>query len=113
MPGLRVFVISSSQFDAGRQDIHNAIRLMSGPRVLHYWDGEKRVGAAIQAQVAGLDEPAWDFWMLYAPGVTWGTEEAPAPDWWEHRLWSLSNNYAERLLDARRFATKALELATE
>ncbi len=111
IPNLSVFVVSSSQLGAEEKDTGNAIALMSGPRVRHYWDGEKRVGAAVQPLIEGLADPAWDFWMLYAPGAIWAEEEAPMPDWWEHRLWALGRSRADRLLDADRFAAKAQELS--
>ena len=107
---LSVFSISSPQLGAREKDTANAIELMDGPEVRHYWDGERRVGAAVQRFVAGLDYPAWDFWMLFAPGATWG-DEAPEPDWWEHQLGSLDRDFAGRRLDAERFAQKAAELA--
>lgn len=106
-----MFVISSSQLRAKEKHTRNAIELMSGPRVRHYWDGEKRVGAAVQTLIEGLEDPAWDFWMLYAPGATWGEDGAPMPDWWEHRLWALGSSRPDRLLDADRFAAKAEEIA--
>ncbi len=82
------------------------MKLARGDSVHHYWDGEQRVGAAVQHFVEGLDGPAWDFWMLYKPGATWD-DSAPEPDWWEHQLGSLSREYKQRRLDAERFATKA------
>lgn len=106
-------MVSSSQLGAEEEDTRNAIELMDGPRVRHYWDGAQRVGAAVQARIDGLDDPAWDFWMLYAPGITWPAEGAPEPDWWEHRLQALSRSHADRLLDAGRFASKAEELASD
>jgi hypothetical protein len=106
-----VFVISSSQLGAKETDTRNAIKLMSGPRVRHYWDGEKRVGAAVRALIKGLEDPAWDFWMLYAPGATWAKDKTPEPDWWEHQLWALGRSRADRLLNADRFAAKARELS--
>lgn len=112
IPNLSVFVVSSSQLGAKEKDTSNAIELMSGPGVHHYWDGEQRVGAAVQPFVAGLDYPAWDFWMIYRPGVIWEAGAAPEPDWWEHQLGSLSRDFADRQLDAERFAAKARELAT-
>ena len=109
---LSVFVISSSQLGAEAKDAANSVELMSGPRIQHYWDGEQRVGAAVQQFVEGADEPAWDFWMLYAPGVTWEKEGAPEPDWWEHQLGGvLEQNYANRILDAERFADQAEKLS--
>lgn len=108
---LSVFVISSTQLGAREKDTRNAIKLMSGSRVRHYWDGDQRVGLAIQALIHGMDDPAWDFWMLFAPGVSWPKEETPMPDWWEHNLWALGVTHPERRLDADRFARKAFELS--
>jgi hypothetical protein len=105
-----VFVVSSSQLGARERDIRNAMQLMQGPGVRHYWDGERLVGAAVRRFVPGLTYPAWDVWMLYAPGATWA-DEPPEPDWWEHQLSSLGHEFADRLLDAERFAAKAAELA--
>jgi hypothetical protein len=106
-----VFVISSSQLGAKEKDTRNAIELMSGPGVRHYWDGERRVGAAVQPLIEGLKDPAWDFWMLYAPGATWAKDKTPVPDWWEHKLWALGRSRPDRLLDAARFAAKAKTLS--
>lgn len=111
IPNLSVFVISSSQVGAEEDDTVNAIELMNGPRVKHYWDGEKRLGTAVQRLIDGLDDPAWDFWMLYAPGTVWTEGAAPMPDWWEHNLWALGQSRPDRLLDAERFAAHAVELS--
>ena len=111
IPNLSIFVISSSQSSAKEKHTANARELMSGPDVHHYWDGEQRVGSAVQPFVPGLDYPAWDFWMLYRPGVTWEADMVPEPDWWEHQLGSLHRDFAERRLDAKRFAGKAKALA--
>ena len=105
-----MFVISSSQLGAKEKDVANAMKLMRGHYARHYWDGDQHVGAAVQHFVQGLDYPAWDFWMLYRPGVTWGNE-APEPDWWEHQLGSLGREFKQRRLDAERFVDKAQELA--
>ncbi len=48
--------------------------------------------------------------MLFQPGTTWD-HTPPEPDWWEHQLGSLGRKYKQRRLDARRFASKAEELA--
>ena len=84
---------------------------MRGPHIRHYWDGDQRVGAAVQHFVEGLDSPAWDFWMLYEPGVLW-SDTAPEPDWWEHQLSSLDRAFGERRLDAERFVERAQEMAS-
>lgn len=101
-----MFVVSSTQLGAEEDDIANVIGLMSGDNVRHYWDGNSGVGAAVQDYI-GIDFPAWDVWLLYEPGITWG-DEAPEPTWWEHQLMGLE--VPERRLDAERFASKAAEL---
>ena len=105
-----MFVVSSSQLGAQARHVANAIERMDGPRVRHYWDGEQRVGQAVTPLLEGLDIPAWDVWMLYAPGTTWGDGVAPAPDWWEHQLNALWDRRPDRRLEADRFAAKAEEL---
>ena len=106
---LSVFVVSSTQLGAKEKDIVNAIQLMDGPRVRHYWDGDRRVGSAVSPLIDGLDIPAWDVWMLYKPGAVW-RGDVPAPAWWEHQL-SWLRGHEERFLDAERFAEKAASMA--
>lgn len=105
-------MISSSQLGAEEKDSANAIKLMKGPQIHHYWDGGQRVGAVVRHFVPGLEIPAWDLWMAYRPGTIWGNE-APEPDWWEHQLSALSRDLAGRRLDARRFVRKAQGLASQ
>jgi hypothetical protein len=105
-----VFVVSSSQLGAQARHVANPMERMDGPRVRHYWDGDQRVGKAVTPLIEGLDIPAWDVWMLYAPGATWGEGVAPAPDWWEHQLNALWDRRPDRRLEADRFAAKAEEL---
>jgi hypothetical protein len=52
---------------------------MDGPHVSHYWDGDRHVGKAVARLQPEHSEPAWDMWMLYAPGITWDeTVSAPS-----------------------------------
>lgn len=87
-----------------------AAALMADPRVEHYWDGEDRVGSAFTPHIAGLEIPAWDVWMLFAPGVRWEGEVPPEPTAWEHQLPHL-RHLPDRRLDPERFAATAVELA--
>lgn len=105
-----MFVVWSSQLGADEGDVAAAAELMRDPRAEHYWDGEDRVGAAFAPHVGDLEIPAWDVWMLFAPGVRWEGEGPPAPSHWEHQL-SLLRDLPERRLDPERFAAKAVELA--
>jgi len=49
-------------------------------RATHYWDEDKAVGRALASreELAGWRPVAWDVWLLYPPGVTWG-DDAPLP----------------------------------
>jgi hypothetical protein len=66
-------------------DVPGATRLVGDPRALHYWDEE---GALVRAyrEVLGIDEPAWDVYMIYPPGVRWVDPLPPAPVFWMHQL---------------------------
>lgn len=104
-----MFVVWSSQLGAEEDDVAAAAALMADPRAEHYWDGEDRVGAAFAPHIDDLQSPAWDVWMLFAPGVRWDGEAPPAPSHWEHQLGVL-RHLPERRLDPERFAAKAVEL---
>ncbi len=82
---------------------------MRDPRVAHYWDPDQRVGTAFQPHIADLGSPAWDVWMLFAPGVLWEGEAPPQPTWWEHQLTGLG--LEELRLDPDRFAAKAVAMS--
>ena len=95
-------MVWSPELDAGENDVSEATRLMSDPRVAHFWDPEATVGRAF-SEVLGTSEPAWDVWMLFERDARWGPK-APEPAWWEHQLGYLPR---DRYLDPRRFASKA------
>ena len=83
---------------------------MEDSRVTHYWDEHAFVGSAFAQHIENLQSPVWDIWMLFAPGVEWGSEAPPKPTWWEHQL-NVLNHLPERRLDPDRLAAKALEIS--
>lgn len=105
-----MYVVWSSQLGAREKHVAGGAKLMQDERVTHYWDPDQRVGTAFQHHIDDLGSPAWDVWMLFAPGVTWEREIPPAPTWWEHQLSGL-RDYADLRLDPDRFASKAVELS--
>ena len=40
---------------------------MTDPRVVHYWDEQKRVGTWFSANLTGRGSPTWDFYAVYPP----------------------------------------------
>lgn len=58
------------------------------PRALHYWDGDQSLGQAWREVVAlpeGNDRLAWDIYLVYPRGASWGAGP-PAPRDWRHQL---------------------------
>lgn len=54
-------------------------------RVAQRWDSDGRVGEAFAGSL-DLRGPAWDVYLLYAPGVKWEGDAPPAPTFWMHQL---------------------------
>ncbi len=112
----QTFVVSVPALMATAADVPGAIKLMNGPNVIHYWDGDGRTGFAY-TDVLGLFEDAaktkriyaWDVWMAYAPGQTWDElSKPPMPKFWRHQL---GQGVQGKDLDAPEFATEAMKLA--
>jgi len=106
---LVVYVVWSSQLGAEERHVAAAMRLARDPRVLHFWDEEKLVGAAYQS-LFDLQRPAWDYWILYGRETAWGKEGPPVPAWWEYQGPTGASRPEERHLEPRRFARKARSL---
>jgi hypothetical protein len=50
---------------------------MPDPRVMHFWDGDLRVGEWFAEQVDGFEGVAWDVYYLYGPDAVWETIPGP------------------------------------
>lgn len=50
----------------------------------HYWDGEKVLSKAYRP-LLGLDEDAWDVYLLYPKDAEWG-DTPPKPVYWQEQL---------------------------
>jgi hypothetical protein len=64
--------------------VQDATKLFPDERVIHYWDGEKRLGGAYKP-VLELDQTVWDVYLLYPPDAEW-KEQPPKPIFWMHQL---------------------------
>lgn len=71
----------------GGEEVHveEATRVVTDARARHYWDEGGALMAAY-ARVLGLNQDAWDIYLLYPPGVRWEGEAPPAPAFWMHQL---------------------------
>lgn len=50
---------------------------MPDSRVIHFWDGERRVGAWFAGHVDGYEGISWDAYYLYGPDAVWETTPSP------------------------------------
>jgi hypothetical protein len=82
---LRVYVVwgpmleKETEEDAKKATVH-----LPDPRVTHFWTGAHGVAEAFRAPLGLGNERAWDTFLLFAPGVTWG-ETAPTPTSYMHK----------------------------
>jgi hypothetical protein len=60
--------------------------LFPDDRVSHYWVNNKDVGRLFQGAIDLVSEPAWDVYLVYAPGIRWEGKEPPRPTYFQHQL---------------------------
>ena len=86
-PRLRTYVVWVPMLNGQEKDVPVATRFVPDERARHFWDGEGQLMRAY-TQTFSLSEPAWDLYLLYAPGTTWDDELPPMPYFWMHQLGS-------------------------
>jgi hypothetical protein len=77
--------------------------------VVHVWDAERQVGN-LYSKTLGLQSTAWDFYLLYPPGVTWDEDEPPEPAFWMHQLPASSGAPRDLVLYPSKFSQELLRL---
>lgn len=60
--------------------------LFPDDRVSNYWVDTRAVGELFQAPIDLTTEPAWDVYLVYAPGVAWKGDDPPRPNYFMHQL---------------------------
>jgi hypothetical protein len=86
-PSLKTFVVWVPMSRGMERDVPNATSEVADPRTSHYWDGDGQLVKAYR-EVLGLNEPAWDIYLLYAPDARWDGDRPPRPQYWMHQLGS-------------------------
>jgi hypothetical protein len=77
-------------------------------RALQFWDPSAESGKRIKKLFdLKIVNPAWDVYMLYPPGVKWGSD-TPAPAYWMHQLTFMPGGADERRYGELRLETKRL-----
>ncbi len=110
---LVTFVVHVPALGAKEKHVAETIPLLNGPRDHHDWEDTGIIGQHF-SEVMEVEYYVWDFWAIYGPNASWDNLLPPKPDYYEHQLGVTSGSYRsfpkERVLDAGRFAGKALEL---
>ena len=101
-PSLRVYVawVPVLAEDVEAPD-EQTLALVPDRRARHFWDAEGHLPKLFHSVLQlPADWPAWDVYLAYPPGVTWG-DKPPAPAYWEHQL---GHTLDAPMLDGRAFA---------
>jgi hypothetical protein len=80
-------------------------------RLRQEWDA-KRSSGALLARTLKLQGPAWDVYLLYAPGVKWTGENPPPPTFWMHQLRVENGADQSMCLNPAVFVSKVHDLLT-
>jgi len=70
---------SDAKFTVGR-----ATKNLPDSRVTHYWDDGGKLVAGF-APVLGIDDKAWDVYLLYDQNAEW-KDTPPKPAYWQEQL---------------------------
>ena len=86
-----------------------ATDMLPDRRVRHYWTLTPHVGEIFEPALSLRGTPAWDVYLLYAPGVEWKGRTPPRPGYFMHQLHQLPAN---RYLDADTLAARIRGMLT-
>ena len=93
------------KFDS-EETARRAAGLFPDPRVRQFWAPTTEVGEMFQKPLKLKSEPAWDAYLVYAPGARW-EQSPPRPRDFMHQLWALP---ASKRLDGKVLAAKLSKL---
>ncbi len=112
-PRFHVFVVYVPTLGAREEHVSQAMPLLDGPNVTHYWEDTGIIGMHYH-DLLEVRAYVWDFWAIYRPGVLWDDTMPPEPDYWEHQLTAAGGPFTSDLeLDAERYARVAKQMIDE
>jgi hypothetical protein len=93
------------------RDVPKATTEVPDWRASHYWDGGSQLIKGYR-EVLGLNEPAWDIYVLYGPDARWDGDLPPRPSYWMHQFGSKRRPRANGpFWDAASFLDRVSQLA--
>ena len=113
---LVTFVVHVPTLGAKENHAVDAIPLLDGPRIYHYWEETGIIGRHF-TDVMDVAMYVWDFWAIYGPDHQWDGVLPPEPDYYEHQLGVTRGTFRgfprERILNAERFAAETRKYVEE
>jgi hypothetical protein len=104
---LKVFIIWEAilpKDDIGALD-DATLLLKDEWRALQFWDPTAQSGKRVKKLFdLRIKNPAWDTYMLYAPGTKWTDGDPPLPAFWMHQL-----TFVPGSEDAQRYESHRLD----
>jgi hypothetical protein len=108
---LRAYVVWVPMSRGMERDVPKATSEVPDSRATHYWDGDGQLIKGYR-EVLGLNEPAWDIYLLYPPDARWDGDLPPRPSYWMHQLGSKRRPRANGpFWDAASFLDRVSQLA--
>jgi hypothetical protein len=84
-PRLVAYVVWVPKLYGQESDVPTATKFVPDPRATHFWDGSAVLVHGYDT-VLGIDQDAWDVYMIYGPTARWDGPQAPHPDFWMTKL---------------------------
>ncbi len=79
--GLRSWIVWIPMMDADEVEAAKRTASRIFPAVTRqYWDGQRKLGLEISKTLGTPNQPAWDIYLFYPPGVEWTDTEMPLPE---------------------------------
>ena len=103
---LRTLIAYVPTLGAKEKDVLPASELITGGNAIHYWEDTGIIGELYQ-EALGIEDYAWDVWMIYEPGILWDNKLPPKPNFWMHQL---RESTPAPKLDSKVFAEKVDKL---
>lgn len=80
------FIVWVPMLQGKIEDVPSAAALAPDSRISQFWDGSNDLGLRFERLLPTPGSPAWDVYLLYAPGVLWNGAAPPKPAFWMHQL---------------------------
>ena len=111
--GLRTYVVWGPMLgEETEEDAPTGAVFLNDHRSRHYWTGVHTLAEMLQEPIGLEDEPAWDVFLVFAPGAVWG-DRPPVPDYYMHHGKPLPEERRLNGVELREQVRRMLAAATD